>query len=221
MTERIIKNLLFDLGGVIMDLKRENCVRAFEELGMCDAQAHFGEYSQQGVFLALEEGALSEDEFHFEVKKLVAPGTTDKSIDDAFCEFLVGIPTHRLKALEVLHKEYKIYLLSNTNSIHIENRIKKYFCGDGKDIDYYFDGLVLSYEAKAAKPDRKIFEYTIGYLGIKPEETLFFDDSQKNLDSAAQLGFNTAWVKPESEFMDYFVGKKLVNFQKARWNGSF
>lgn len=197
-----IKNLLFDLGGVIMDLKRENCMHAFEALGMKDAVSQFGEYSQKGAFLELEEGVLTVDEFHAEVKKLLPDGVTDEQIDEAFCCFLDGIPVHRLRALEQLHKTYKVFLLSNTNSIHINGRIKPYFCSDGKDMNYYFDGLILSYEAKAAKPDHKIFRYAIEQLGIKPEETLFMDDSQKNLNSAAELGFNTALVAPGTEFID-------------------
>lgn len=209
-----IKNLLFDLGGVIMNLKRENCIKAFEALGMAEANAVFGEYSQQGAFLALEEGALSEDDFHAEVKKMLKPGTTDDEIDNAFCEFLVGIPLNRLKALESLHKDYKIYLLSNTNSIHIEKKIKEYFCLDGKNMEYYFDDLILSYEAKAAKPKREIFEYTVKRLGIKPEETMFFDDSRKNLESASQLGFNTALVDAGVEFMDYFIDNKLIKINE-------
>ena len=66
----------------------------------------------------------------------------------------------------------------------------------------YFDGMILSYEAKSIKPDAGIFEYTIKTLGINPEETIFFDDSQKNLDAAAKFGFGTALVAPGSEFND-------------------
>lgn len=202
-----IKNLLFDLGGVIMNLKRANCVRAFEALGMVDAVGQFGEYSQKGAFLNLEEGLIDVDTFHAEVRKMIPNDVTDEMIDNAFCQFLDGIPVHRMRALEEYRKTYKVFLLSNTNSIHINGRIKPYFCADGKDLNHYFDGLVLSYEAKAAKPDPKIFEYAIKTLGIKPEETLFLDDSQKNLDAAAQLGFHTGLVAPGMEFVDVIADK--------------
>lgn len=202
MANNKIKNLLFDLGGVIMNLTRENCVHEFEKLGVRDACALFGEYSQQGAFLALEEGMLSVDEFHAEVRKLIPGEVTDAKIDFAFNQFLAGIPMERLKALDILHKDYKVYLLSNTNPIMINSDIHRYFRIAGKEMEDYFDGMVLSYEAKAAKPDPKIFEYTVSHLGIKPEETLFLDDSQKNLDSAALLGFETLLVPPGKEFMD-------------------
>ena len=122
------KNLLFDLGGVILDLKREDCVRAFEALGMENAESVFGEYSQTGAFLALEEGAISVDEFHAEVKKMLPQGVSDAQIDEAFGRFLVGVPMARLKALEELRNDYKVFLLSNTNPIHINgrNQMQKY-----------------------------------------------------------------------------------------------
>lgn len=207
MVNTEIKNLLFDLGGVIMDIKRENCVRAFEEMGMLDANDLLGEYSQKGVFLALEEGVITAEEFRAEIRKHISSRVEDCEIDKAFCKFLLGIPSQRLYGLEQLRKSYKIFLLSNTNPIMINSDIKKYFRVCGKEMDDYFDGMVLSYEAKSIKPDIKIFKYAIDHLGILPEETIFLDDSQKNLDAAAKLGFATALVAPGCEFMDVLHGK--------------
>ncbi len=212
MKETKYKNLLFDLGGVIIDLKREDCVAAFEELGMSDANEQFGQYSQQGIFLALEEGRLGVDEFHAEVRRIMSVEVTDDEIDAAFCKFLVGIPKRRLRALEELRKHYNIYMLSNTNPIHMEQSVKEWFKIDGKDINHYFDGLSLSYEAKSAKPNREIFEYTVSHLCIKPEETLFLDDSDKNLKAASELGFGVALVEEGKEFTDVLeheVGFKM------------
>ena len=210
MNQPRYKNLLFDLGGVIIDLRREACVCAFERLGMTDAEEQFGQYSQQGAFLAFEEGQLSVDEFHAEVRALLPLGVTDEQIDAAFCEFLVGIPVHRLRALACLHERYNMYMLSNTNPIHMEKCVKGEFCKDSHDINYYFDSLVLSYEAKAAKPSEFIFRYVEDTLGIKPEETLFIDDSQKNLDVASRLGFGVVLVRPGEEFADVLKAFAIV-----------
>ncbi len=204
----MVKNLLFDLGGVIMDIKRDNCVRAFESLGMTNANDLLGEYAQKGAFLALEEGVISPEQFRSEIRNSIPGEVTDKEIDEAFCKFLLGIPTHRLNALDDLRKRYKIYLLSNTNPIMVNSDIKRYFHVCGKDMEDYFDGMVLSYEAKSIKPDRRIFEYAVTHLGIKPEETLFLDDSQKNLDVAALLGFNVALVAPGAEFVDIIAERE-------------
>lgn len=198
----MVKNLLFDLGGVIMNFRRQNAVDALIKIGMADADSFLGNYVQQGPFLKLEEGAISESEFRNEIRVLIPVDVTDEQIDDAFCHFLLGIPKYRLDALETLHKSYKIYMLSNTNSIMWNSVISDEFKKAGHDINYYFDGVVTSFEAKCVKPDAKIFNSVVENFNIKPEETIFFDDSQANIDTAAALGFKTAYVMPGTEFMD-------------------
>ena len=198
----MIKNLLFDLGGVIMDIRRLNCVASFERLGMKDADSFLGEYSQKGPFLQLEEGAISETEFRTAVRQFIAGVVSDEQIDSAFCDFLVGIPKYRLEQLRELKKQYSIYMLSNTNSIMWHSRIAEDFRQEGLEREDYFDGIVTSFEARSIKPDAKIFHTVVEKLGIKPEETLFLDDSQKNLDAAAELGFQTLLVTPGSEFFE-------------------
>lgn len=198
----MIKNLLFDLGGVIMDIRRLNCVASFERLGMKDADSFLGEYSQKGPFLQLEEGAISEEQFRDAVRQFIDGEVSDEEIDGAFCDFLVGIPVHRLKQLRELKKQYGIYMLSNTNSIMWHSRIAEDFRQEGLEREDYFDGIVTSFEAKSIKPDAKIFHTVVEKLGINPEETLFLDDSQKNLDAAAELGFKTLLVAPGSEFFE-------------------
>ena len=105
----MIKNLLFDLGGVIMNIRRQNAVDALVKIGMKDADSFLGDYAQTGPFLKLEEGLLTEEEFRNEIRKLIPNPVTDSEIDNAFCQFLLGIPEKRLVALENLHKKYNIY----------------------------------------------------------------------------------------------------------------
>lgn len=207
----MIKNLLFDLGGVIMDIKRDNCVAAFMELGLKNADAFFGQFSQKGPFLQLEGGEISVEQFHDALRPHLAPGTTDAQIDHAFCQFLVGIPVQRLRQLEQLRRRYKVYLLSNTNPIMWHSRIAEEFAKDGRYREDYFDGMVTSFEACSLKPDAQIFRYTIEHLEIDPEETVFFDDSQTNLDAASALGFHTALVPEGSEFAEILARHKAIN----------
>lgn len=199
-----IKNLLFDLGGVIMDIKRECCVDALTKLGVENADEMLGLYVQLGDFLRLENGSISAEEFRNSLRSQIKDGrkVSDREIDEALNAFLLGIPLRRLVALRELHKRYKIYLLSNTNPIMYYSEIARQFMQEGKTIDDYFDGQVVSFLAGSNKPDRKIFEYAIDHLGITPEETLFIDDSQHNLDAASALGFATALVPPGREFED-------------------
>ena len=207
-----IKNLLFDLGGVIMDIEKQRCVEAFVSLGLPDTNAFFGEYGQTGPFGMLEEVLISVDEFHAQVRSLIPSEVSDAQIDSAFNRFLIGIPVERLRRLEELRaRGFEIYLLSNTNPVMWNSTIADEFKKDGKSIDCYFDGISVSFEAKALKPAPEIFEYTIGSLGIVPGETVFFDDSEENLRGAEQFGFHTAHVKPGHEFYHLIEEMNLVH----------
>lgn len=211
MTENNIKNLLFDLGGVIMNLDRARCVEAFRALGLKDPEEFLGEYGQKGPFGALESGAISADEFRNEVRTLIGrPEVTDEEIDRAFCAFLTGIPEYRLDALRALRGKYKVYLLSNTNTIMWDSDIKKEFAQQGVDINHYFDGTVTSFDAKSLKPNAEIFNYTAQKLGIDPAETLFLDDSQANCNAARALGWNTALVEPGAEFVSILAKRGIT-----------
>ncbi len=197
----MIKNLLFDLGGVIMDLDRDRCVRAFERLGMKDADDFLGVYGQKGAFLALESGEIDADEFHAQVRPMIdRENVSDEEIDAAFNEFLIGIPVHRLESLRELRRDYKVYLLSNTNPIMVNGKIAEEFRREGREMADYFDGIFTSYEAKCCKPGKAIFDYTEKVGGLNPSETLFFDDSQSNVDAARSYGFNSVLVRPGDEF---------------------
>ena len=197
-----IKNLLFDQGGVIVDIERDRCLEELRRLGMEAPERFVGLYKQDGPFFALENGDITLDEFHDALRPLMPSGVTNEQMDYAFSSFIVGIPLHRLQALRQLRKRYKTYILSNTNPLMFEGVIARNFAQEGLDVNAYFDGVTVSYLAHSNKPDRKIFDYAIATMGIVPEETLFFDDGQENLDAASRLGFKTALVEPGCEFID-------------------
>ncbi len=196
----MIKNLLFDLGGVIMDIRRENCIRSFQRLGMAHPEDLLGEYVQKGPFALIEEGRMTPAEWREEMRRYLPAQVSDEDIDKAFLDFLVGIPVERLRSLEELHKRFNIYMLSNTNPIMWNSRISEEFRKDGHDRDYYFDGCLTSFDAKVMKPDAEIFRQACEKFGIRPEETFFLDDSQANVEAARRLGFHAAVVEPGTEF---------------------
>lgn len=196
----MIKNLLFDLGGVIMDIRRQNCEEAFRALGMPDIGDFLGDYGQTGPFAALEEGAIEPPQFRDELRRHIPRPVTDSEIDDAFNRFLIGIPVKRLEMLRQLRRRYRVYLLSNTNPIMWNSKIADEFRREGLTREDYFDGMVTSFEAKCYKPDPAIFRYAEKTLAIDPDETLFFDDSRANVNTAIALGFKGAHVPPGTEF---------------------
>lgn len=199
-----IKNLLFDLGGVIMNIRRSDCIAAFQRLGMAHPEEFLGEYVQAGPFMGIENGSMTSAQFRDALRPYLRRGVADEEIDAAFTEFLVGIPSSRLDALSRLRsKGYRIYLLSNTNPIMWNGKIADEFNRDGRlGIDGYFDGVVTSFEVHSMKPDAEIFRTASRNFGIAPEETLFLDDSAKNIEAAEALGFHGLLVEPGCEFPD-------------------
>lgn len=186
-----------------MDIRRENCVAAFERLGMTDADSFISGHKQHGPFLALESGQIDRAAFCDGMRQLLPGNPSDQDICHALMQYLIGIPTQRLDNLLELRKRYKVYMLSNTNPIMWDGFILPEFRKQGREVTDYFDGIVTSFEAKACKPDGEIFRYAERILGIRPEETLFFDDAMPNIEGARSLGFNVAHVTAERPFMSY------------------
>lgn len=200
--EQKYSTIIFDLGGVIINLKKQNCIDAFKALGYNSIDDMLGEYKQGGEFLALEEGRLSVEEWRESVRKNLSAPVTDKQIDDAFNAFLVDIPVQKLRMLQLLKTKYRIVMLSNTNKVMFESKIPELFKVDGLRIEDYFDDFFLSYKMGLSKPSPEIFIKVAEQLGINPCEALFIDDSQANVDAASRLGFQTMCVEPYTDFSD-------------------
>ncbi len=199
-----IRNLMFDLGGVIIDLDRQRCVDALVALGDSHADELLGLSMQKGEFMKLEEGKISAADFYNEMRRRIGRPVSDNEIADAINELLIGIPVERLRLLRELKQHFKVILLSNTNSIMFDTKIADCFAQEGLSVSHYFDDIFLSYRLKACKPHADIFEKVIAQAQIIPEETLFFDDSQQNLDTAAALGFKTYLVTPDRDILSFF-----------------
>ncbi len=195
-----IKNLIFDLGGVVIDLARENAVAALSALGIEGVDDLLGLYRQKDPFLSLETGNITEAEFFEEVRKLCNTEVSDVDIQDAFNAFLVKLPVERLAALRSLREDgYKVFGLSNTNPIMFNSWIKRAFMQEGLKVNDYFDGLVLSYEEGYCKPDPELFATVLNRYGLDPEETVMLDDSKKNCEAAESLGMHSACVGKDSD----------------------
>lgn len=200
----MIKNLLFDLGGVITDIERQRCVDAFTALGLENADSYFGDFAQTGIFMQIEDGSIGVDEFHRYLRQRLPDGITNEQIDEAFQKFIIGIPLRRLQQLRQLRSEgYKVYLLSNTNPIMWNGILAAEFRKEGYEREDYFDGIVTSFEAHSAKPDTEIFLRMTQKYGILFEQTAFFDDSEANINAGNSLGMTAILVKPGTEFIDY------------------
>lgn len=198
-----IRNIVFDLGGVVIDLTRERAVEALAALGLKDADSVLGLYRQQEPFLGIETGRLHAGEF-FELLRISCPGASDVQLTEAFNQFLAGIPLERLRRLRELRDNgIRIYALSNTNPIMYNSWIAEHFRQEGLSINDYFDGIVTSFQELCCKPDIRIFETVLRRYGLKGEETLMLDDSAANCEAARQAGMQAMQVgtAPEADMI--------------------
>ena len=191
-----ISTLIFDLGGVIVDLDLAKCIQNFKDLGLENIEQYLSNFGQKDFFMQFEKGQIGIPVFRDEIRKLAGIELTDAQIDEAWCSFLTQIPVEKLHLLSELKKKYRILLLSNTNPLHIQTAVAAEFRKTGKTMQDFFDKCYLSYEMGMVKPDVEIFEALLADAQVKAEECLFLDDGKKNIDTAAALGIQTYWVKP-------------------------
>jgi len=186
-----IKNLAFDLGGVVVALSYEQAVRRFEDIGLEDARQRLDAFEQRGIFGDLESGRITAEDFRREISLLTNRQLTMEQCGTAWQGYIEHVPKHNLETLLSLRSRgYKVCLLSNTNPFIME-WARKDFDGEGHPIGHYFDALYLSYECKVMKPSRKIFEMMLSGQNVLPEETIFVDDGARNVETAAAMGMKT------------------------------
>lgn len=199
-----IKNLLFDFGGVIASISKDGAIKRFKEIGVDNIEDYLGEFRQEGIFLQLEDGSISREDFYTELKKLAGKEISDKDIDSGWLGFMVEVPPYKLELLKELRKKYNVYLLSNTNPIIMEWAHSKDFSPTGEPLSAYFDKMFCSYLIGHTKPSEESFEAVIAGTGLNPQETLFLDDGQSNLDVAQKLGFKTYLVDQDEDLRKVF-----------------
>lgn len=193
-----IKNIIFDFGGVLIDLNQQACLDAFAALGVPQVADYVTPYGHIGPFGQLENGDISVETFRDELRRLFSADLTDAQIDEAWSAFLMQIPAKKLHMVHELAKTYRVFLLSNTSPIHI--RKLQAFEEAGYPLGECFEKLYLSYEVGLSKPGKAIYEHVLKDAGLKPEETLFVDDGPANCASAAELGIRTYTPQPFEDF---------------------
>ena len=188
----MIKNLIFDLGGVIVTLAPDEALRRFKSLGLENAEEQMDAYTQMGIFGQLEEGKISAEAFREELSRQVGREVTYDECRHAWLGYVKEVPQRNLDALLRLRSEgYRIILLSNTNPYMMSWVRSTEFDGHGHSIDYYMDACYLSYQLGVMKPDTEFFHRVLMTEKIMASETLFIDDGPRNVATASQMGIRT------------------------------
>jgi HAD superfamily hydrolase (TIGR01509 family) len=183
-----ISTIIFDLGGVILDLDQDRTLRAFSRLGLDLDDVN----ESSAIFTDFETGKINADDFRQGIQTLSKGMLTPDQIDTCWNLMLLEITEERFRLIEQLRKSFNIYLLSNTNSIHIDYFRQYIDSSFGLDRwDNLFDKQYLSYEIGLRKPHKAIYEYVLKELGRGPDECIFIDDNVTNVRNAGSLGIHT------------------------------
>lgn len=209
-----IKVLIFDLGGVIINLDKDASIKKFQDLGVFDADKKITSYLPDGIFLKPEKGLVSTGEFCRLLRKEYDIDCGDDEIKEAFIAILRDMPDRKRELLRRLKRgiynakgeRIPILLLSNTNDVDFTYIRNRYFDADGYSLSDYFDRVYLSYELHMVKPDEEIYRYLLEKENCRPEECLFLDDSERNIKAASRLGMNTYLVSEEEDLTPLFTG---------------
>ncbi len=200
-----IRNLIFDLGAVILNIDPGAVKEKMIENGVSNVDELHEKLLEGNIYHDLETGKISPDDFRSAIKEIVNVPVSDEDIDEAWNAMLLDIPRERIKFMTQLKSKYNLYLLSNTNSIHWES-YDRYFQDtfDYPGINTFFTHCWYSYLMGIRKPDPEIFRMVLEEGQFDPQETAFIDDLQENVDAAATLGIKPVHLPPGKEIMDLF-----------------
>lgn len=199
------KALIFDMGGVLIDLDLDACKQAYRKLGFDQVDTILDLWHQKGIFGRMEEGFVSADEFRDYIIAGSNPGVTYEDVDDALCHILVGIAPYKIDMLKRLSADYDLYMLSNNNPIATACS-RTIFREAGFDMDEGFKKCYLSFEMKMLKPSEAFYKAVIADIGIPAEEMLFIDDSQKNVEASIAAGLPAIWYEPGTDLESLLTG---------------
>lgn len=203
-----IKDIIFDLGGVIIGLDTGRTIRALADLTNKSEDEVLRIFHSDDHFLRYEKGQLSDDQFREFVNTLARKPLGVEAIDDAWNAMILDFFSPTIDLLRELKTKYKIHLLSNTNNIHMTCVRKKIADTDIPPFAEIFHNDFYSHEIGMRKPDTEIFEFVVEKGGMTPNSTLFLDDNLDNLKGAAQLGIDIFHVRQLADVSDYFNGQK-------------
>ncbi len=201
-----IENIIFDFGGVIIDIDPQLTVKEFAKLGVKD----FGKLDNrefiEGIIKKFEKGIYTPEVFRKKMRSFLKFDATDQQLDDAWNALLYDIPRERIEVIEEVKKYYPIYLMSNSNEIHYDLYVRDLQLRFGyREFDKLFNKAYFSFDLHLIKPETDIYEFVIYQHNLNPKTTLFIDDKDENIDTAINVGLKTYCLKPPQRIRDIFT----------------
>ncbi len=198
-----IKNIIFDLGGIFIEIDFEKTKVAFGELGISNFDYFFTQHSASDLFKKLETGDYTPAQFYEAFRKETGTQITDQQIRNAWNAMLGHFPIERIQWLSEIKKHYRIFLFSNTNIIHYDafQQIYKQTSGN-QQFDDFFIKAYYSHELGARKPNPEAFSKLLALENLGASDTLFIDDTPSNIEGAQKIGLNTILLQYPRTVLD-------------------
>jgi HAD superfamily hydrolase (TIGR01549 family) len=192
-----LHNIIFDLGGVLLNINYDATAEAFHHLGVKDFNQWFSQYHANELFSGLETGIQAEESFVRQVQSLLPAPASETDILNAWNAMLLDFRISSLQYLQVLAKNFRLFLLSNTNEIHLRAFQRKYAeLFPGQVLDDLFEAAYYSHRIGFRKPNAEAYQYVLERHNLLPKETLFIDDSLPNIEAAQKIGIQTIHLLP-------------------------
>jgi HAD superfamily hydrolase (TIGR01549 family) len=196
--------IIFDLGGVIINLDYQRTIHAFHLLGADDFQQLYTQASQSSVFDDYETGKISSQHFINKLLDFLPSGTTPNKVVAAWNEMILDVPIQKIELLDHLKSQLPIFLLSNTNEIHMDKVRREWKKSTSQSMESSFHQIYLSYQMGMRKPDQDIFQKVCADHDLDPSKTLFIDDSIQHIDGARSIGLCTHHLTSSAELYSVF-----------------
>lgn len=212
---RNIRNVIFDLGGIFIQLDFSKTDQAFKDLGLANFQDFFSQHYSSPLFVHLEIGKINKKEFYNAFRQITGINASNAEIENAWNAMLLNFPAKRLIWLKEISQRYNVYLFSNTNIIHYHAFQNIFRQNTGKqNFDEYFIKTYYSHDLGMRKPDPAAFKQILINEKLDPGETLFIDDTPKNIEGAKQAGLHTILLLPPKTVCDlnsdHFISSKSM-----------
>ena len=200
----LIRNIIFDFGGVIFNISHKKLEDAYRKLGLDDFDRLFSQAAQTDLFRDFEVGAISPEAFRTGLRKLTGLEVDDDTLDATWNEILCDYPPHRIQLLREIRTNYRLYLLSNTNIIHYRHYTALFTGEFGHDFNDLFDDTFWSFRIGLRKPDPDPYLHILEKHELDPGETLFIDDSAQNIVAAEKLDIFALHLQDGTDIADLF-----------------
>lgn len=196
--------VIFDLGGVLINLDYQKTIRSFQELGVSNFEEMYSQASQTNLFNDFETGKISAQRFVNALLDFVPAGTSPNKIVQAWNSMILDVPEDRLTLLQQLQKKLPVFLLSNTNSLHVPIVKREWAKATALPMEAYFNKIYFSHEIYLRKPNKEIFDFVCLEQQLEKSSTLFIDDTLQHIEGARLAGLQTFHLTNSADLFQLF-----------------